>query len=553
MKGVAQQYMSTRGSSIPRDSRLAQRDVLLRRIIPPNAGCEFGRRHGFDRVHSIGDFQQAVPMRSYEDLRPDIERMLAGERAVLVSEPVRRFFITSGSSAKPKFVPVTNSFIRDKWRAFQQYWGMVRRDHPGVFQGVPVVNFSDGSREQTTAGGALCSSESSFWNAWGGREYMRQHPLPSAVLNIANTDARYYTIARILLEMDVSLLMALNPSTILCLFDALDRNSDCLQQDIKRGGLAPVIHVECDVQRYVIEHFRSNTNRAAEIGLAMADRGMADVAARLWPKLRVIVCWRSPMVRPYLDRLDRYLAGVPQRDYITMASEGVIAIPFEDGVNGGALATETHFYEFIPEQMANRSSPPTLLPHELECGCNYAVVLTTSAGLYRYSIGDVVRVKGFQGNTPVVEFLYRVGNSCSLTGEKLTEDQVASAVAAIASRFAINVHAFTMCPVSTPFPHYALLAEIHTPPDAAVLRRFLAGFDHQLGCNNVEYRSKRTSGRLAAPELWLVAQGSYTALRERRTAANISDTQVKISCLTRDAKWPEQFEILEHILCESLA
>src|SRR5438445_384820 len=94
------------------DAESAQQEVLLRRVIRPNESCEFGRKHGFSSLSSVSDFQHAVPLSHYEDLRGDINRMVAGEPGVLVSEPVRRFFITSGSTTGPKYIPVTSSFIR---------------------------------------------------------------------------------------------------------------------------------------------------------------------------------------------------------------------------------------------------------------------------------------------------------------------------------------------------------------------------------------------------------------------------------------------------------
>ena len=84
------------------DPESAQSDVLLRRIVRPNEGCEFGRKHSFSGIRSESDFRQLVPLCRYEDLRHDIERMVEGEPGVLVSESVRRFFITSGSTADPK-------------------------------------------------------------------------------------------------------------------------------------------------------------------------------------------------------------------------------------------------------------------------------------------------------------------------------------------------------------------------------------------------------------------------------------------------------------------
>jgi GH3 auxin-responsive promoter len=534
------------------DPQRVQREALLR-IVKPNEHCEYGRKHRFAGIGTVAEFQARVPVCRYEDLRPNIERMVQGEPGVLVSEPVRRFFLTSGSTAAPKYIPITSSFVRDKWRAFQTYWGMVRQDHPSTIGGCWITNFSDGSREQTTPGGGLCSSESSFWNAFGGGDRKADYPLPREVLNILVAEARYYTIARILLETDVSVLMALNPSTIACLFDALDRHGDLLIEDVRNGGLSAAMNVGSRVRQYVAARYPGNAARANELRAILDDRQAGSPATRLWPKLQLAICWRSPMVRPYIDLLERFMGGIPQRDYITMASEGVIAIPFEDGVSGGALAVDIHFYEFIPEQLAEWDDPPTLLAHEIELDGKYVVVLSTSAGLYRYNIGDVVQVRDFIGTTPVVEFLYRAGHTCSMTGEKLTEEQVVSGVSEVATRLGLHMQAFTMCPVAIPFPHYALLAELEMPTDRDLLNRFLSEVDVELGRRNVEYRSKRDSRRLGAPELWLLRSGSYAALRQRRIEAGVSDVQVKVSCLVRDPSWWRQFEIVEQISCESAA
>ena len=532
------------------DPESAQSDVLLRRIVRPNEGCEFGRKHSFSRIRSESDFRQTIPLCRYEDLRNDIERMVAGESGVLVSEPVRRFFITSGSTAVPKYIPVTSGFVRDKWLAFQTYWGAVRKDHPEMARGCLIANFSDGGHERTTPGGALCSSESSFWGAFGGGDRSQQRPLPREVLNVSDPEARYYTIARMLLETNVSALMALNPSTILRLFEVIERYADLLLEDITRGGLSADMNVEAQVRELVAARYRGNAARAEELRKEFSAAQSGISATHLWPNLELAMCWRSPMVRPYLELLERFLGTLPQRDYITMASEGIIAIPFEDNISGGALAVNIHFYEFILEELADRDDPPTLLAHQIEHGRKYVVVLSTSAGLYRYNIGDVVQVRDFIGTIPVVEFLNRTGHTCSLTGEKLTEDQVAHAVCEAASRLGLRLQAFTMCPLSKPFPHYALLAEMDTSFDRTSLSRFLVEVDRDLGCRNLEYQSKRTSRRLGAPEFWVLQPGSYAALRQRRIEAGVSDVQVKLACLTRDPNWHQQFDIVEQIRCE---
>jgi hypothetical protein len=253
------------------------------------------------------------------------------------------------------------------------------------------------------------------------------------------------------------------------------------------------------------------------------------------------------MARPYLELLTPFLGDLPQRDYLTMASEGVIAIPFRDHINGGVLAVQSHFYEFIPEESAGEDEPATLLAHELDVGKAYAVVLTTSAGLYRYNIGDVVRVIGFNGSTPLIEFLHRAGHTCSLTGEKLTESQVASAVCRAAFTLRLRLGQFTLFPAPRPYPHYVLVTEANTPFSESMSKRFLAAFDDDLGIRNLEYRAKRSSGRLGGPELCFLPAGSFASLREKRIAEGANDAQVKAACLSRDLDWEKRFQILERV------
>jgi hypothetical protein len=253
------------------------------------------------------------------------------------------------------------------------------------------------------------------------------------------------------------------------------------------------------------------------------------------------------MVAPYLKLLEPYVGSVPHRDYISMASEGIIAIPLEDGANGGVLATSAHFYEFVPEEQAVEQNPDVLLAHELQAGKNYLVLLSTSGGLYRYNIGDVLHVRGVIGATPVVEFLYRAGATSSLTGEKLTENHVAGAVSAAAAQVGVNVRSYTMFPAATPFPHYVLIAEFEVPTNPGGLKILLHEFDRQLGRINVEYSSKRKSRRLGAPELWVTPSGSFAAWRRKRIADGANDAQIKAPCLTRDPRFHQHFDVVAQI------
>jgi hypothetical protein len=469
-----------------------QARYLGERILAPNVASEFGVRHGFKELRGIEDYQRAVPIRDYEAFRSDVDRLIAGEPNVLTTDPIKRFFLTSGSTSLPKHVPVTQALIRDKSRAFGIYWSAVFRDHPRVKTGGIVTNFSDSGRAAETRSGLLAGSESAYW-AEVTRATARREPLiPKDVARIADPEERYRAIAETLRPARFAAIMALNPSTLLALFRVLDRP-----------------------------------------------------AKELWPELELAISWRSPMLAPYLRLLEPHLAGIAARDYLSMASEGVLAIPLRDGESGGVLAIGVHFYEFIPEEQYERASPDVLLPHQLEAGRQYVVVLSNASGLYRYDIGDVVRVLRFEQRTPVIEFQYRVGRTCSFTGEKLTEAQVSAAAGDASAELGVAVHAFTLIPVlDVGLPHYRWLVEVGDGVDLAALLRSL---ETKLCAHNTEYAGKRTSLRLGAPELWRVANGGYAALRRRRVEAGANEDQLKETHLTRDATFWKAFEIRERI------
>lgn len=530
-----------------KDPKAAQQDCLLRKVIAPNIDCEYGRAHNFSAIKTTKDYQREVPRVEYEDLRPAITRMMEGESGVLVTEPVRRYFITSGSTAKPKYIPVTGSFIRDKVRAFSVFWALTFQQHPKAQQGRILTNFADSGSTFNTAGGTPCSSESAFWKIWeAGLRVGKKPSLPISIAEISDTDSRHYTIARLLLEQeDISIIMTLNPSTIVLLFNKINDCIDDLINDIQNGGLQRTVNVPASLREEIETTFTGNRKRADALCKIRRRQDPQLIATDIWPELDLAVCWRSEMLRPYHRLLEPHLNAIPGRDYITMASEGILAIPIEDNVSGGVLATNTHFYEFIPLGQIDKSNPDVLLAHEIVVGEMYVVLLSTSSGLYRYNIGDVVRVTGMKDGTPAIEFLYRVGATCSLTGEKLTEQQVTKAFDAAAIKLSLKASWFVLFPGHEPLPHYVILVEPTQNGENNNFQSLANEFDKQLSVCNTEYESKRQSQRLGAPEVWIAETGSYSKWRQDKLNNGANDDQIKPIHLTRDIKFADRFTIVE--------
>ena len=198
-----------------------------------------------------------------------------------------------------------------------------------------------------------------------------------------------------------------------------------------------------------------------------------------------------------------------------------------------------HYFEFIPVEEHDQARPNVLEGHELEVGKDYYIVLTTSGGLYRYDIHDVVRCVGFEGQAPLVEFLNKGKNFSSLTGEKLSEHQAIRAVKASFAELQLPIETFTLAPVMDEQPRYVLLVE---PPAHRGRADELA---HRVQVNleriNEEYGAKcaqRPAAAGAGPRGGQPARG--TPCGSERTGERGNFEEYKHPCLVGDLEFVDR-------------
>jgi len=505
----------------PRDAQLATMRLILQR----NAQTAFGREHGFASITDVDGFRAAVPVVSYDQLAPWIERAVAGESDVLTRGPVSYFSTTSGTTAKPKFIPGTQQTIQAGCEAILARNAYLLRQHPAAFAGTPLFIVGN-ANEGKTAKGVGYGAMTGFGYHVGHMGFQGAR-LPYEIFTIADAKARYYTILRLALARpDLSAILAYNPSTLVLLFQNARVQWDRLVGDIREGTLSCDVDVDA---REAIAPFLVPDPERADALLALRDAGPRE----WWPKLAIIVCWKGGVLGFYLRELERWTGDLPIRDLGVLASEAVMTIAVDDTTAGGVLLPDTGFFEFIPEN--NPQSPSNqqsvLCAWELETGRSYRVIVTTHGGLYRYDLGDIVRVERMHFAMPVLSFLHRAGRVHSFTGEKLTELQVTLAVRAAADLQSVRLTSFTAVPVWNLPPRYDVFIESETALDARLI-------DQQLCAANIEYASKRGSGRLAQAQVVRVARGTFERLRRQASA---HDAQYKEIHLATDPAFAHNF------------
>ncbi len=516
------------------DSRRArefQHRALIEKV-RRHSESDFGREHGFGSINSAEDFRRRVPVMTYEDHQPYIARVLDGDLTALFAPgtELRMFAMTSGTTGEPKRLPITKELFRE-YRAGWRMWGAgVYGDHRSLLRKKSLQLTSDWQQYRAPSG-APCGQISGLAASSRPKISTRIFLPPPAAGRIHDAAAKHYAALRFALESSrVGMIITANPSTLVELARRADRESESLVRDIHDGTLS--CEVPPDVRASLARRIaRRRPQRARELAVLIERHG-ALVPKHAWPLLDVLAVWTGGSVGVFLPQLAALYGETAVRDHGLSASEGRMTIPLADGTSAGLLDFYHSFFEFIPAEEHGTGGATVLEAHELHEGRDYFILLTTSGGLYRYDIHDVVRCVGFEGEAPLLEFLNKGKSFANVTGEKLSEYQVIEAVEQSFRELGLAIDAFTLAPVMEDKPRYVLLIEpqVHRGR-AAELGKLLQRHLEQV---NEEYAEKCSSGRLLSVEVREVPAGTWNNLRRERTGRRGNFEEYKQSCLVGD-------------------
>jgi hypothetical protein len=524
--------------------RRAQEQKLTE-IVSRSADTAFGRAHGFGRIRGIRDFQSQVPPQTYESLQPYVERAMRGEPAVLTAEEPVMFVTTSGTTGRVKYIPVTPSYLHEYSHGLHVHTYRVLADFEDILEGRVLVSSSN-DVEGTTESGRPYGAISGYLTRTQPAFLRRSYVVPYEVCRVKQIDLKYYLTLRHGLAADVRYIVTPNPSSLLLLADKMTAHAGELIHDIRHGTLtAPGAAALPGPSG----RLAADSRRAAELAAILRRTGRLT-PREVWPNLRMLSCWKGGTMPLYLRRLPEHFGDVPVRDLGYMASEGRGATPLVNAGAGGVVSLTSHFFEFVPEDQRGSPAARFLTCDELEANREYYVYFTTSGGLYRYDINDLVRVVDFYHHTPVIEFVRKGEGITSITGEKLTESQVTDALLEVTGRHGFDLRHFTACVEWSDPPFYAMYGEVAEGWTQEHGRRFLREMDRALCRRNIEYESKRDSGRLGRPVLRRVADGTYQELRQRRVAQGAPEAQVKLPHLSTSMQFGDQLRVLEEYRVE---
>ncbi|MGI5861884.1 MAG: GH3 auxin-responsive promoter family protein [Myxococcales bacterium] len=508
-----------------RDTRATQ-ERLLREILHYAADTAFGREHHFGSITTPEQYRANVPVRDYEGHYPYIERHLNGEAGVLFPGKPIMFNQTSGTTAKAKLLPVTPyAFERTiKNRGKLWLYGLMR-DFPGVYAGKDFTVVSP-SVEGYTADGTRFGSLSGLVYQNIPEFIKLVHTIPYSAMTIANYRAKVYTLMRCALGANVTIILTGNPSTVLNYVRRADEWKADLIRDIHDGTLDPKLEIDPAIRAEVESMLEPNPVRAAELE-RIASTAERFSPAHYWPNLKLVHTWTNGNCGLVIPKLREWFTpGTPVLDFGYIASELTATDLMDKETNGSILQIQNGYFEFSHEDEGDSPDRRFLGAHELEVGQRYFIYITTLSGLYRYEMNDVLEVVGRFNTAPIVRFLYKGKGITSITGEKLSEAQLIEAMATAGRETSVG-YEFFVGYADVENQRYSLYVEFAPDTSPERQHKFQRAIDDALCRVNVEYRAKRQSERLGAPELVPLRRNSFERYRAMRLAEGAHDGQFK--------------------------
>ncbi len=529
-------------------------ELALKKIIEKNQDTLYGKNFGFSKIKTIEDFQKNVPVNDYTSLEPYIEMMINGETNILTPDEIVFFGTTSGTTAKPKFIPITDEHFKYVGRSVLPYFMFITREAPGAIRG-GTIKMTSPKLEGFTPKGIP------YGSPWYITEVAknRRNPLlrelfislnknywDDDIFNMTDFNSKYYVIMRLAVERNITQFSMANPSTVLLFAKKLNEFAENIIRDLYDGKLKKGLFIDPALRIRLERKLRKNIERAKEIERLLNRDGMLK-PSKVFKNLALISCWKGGSAGFYIKQFPKYFENTPTMEYGIGATEGIFAIPYKLEERGCILQPGYIFFEFIPEEEYFSEKRTLLCADQLQAGGRYSIVITGYNGLYRYDMRDIIEVVGFYNRSPIIAFLHKAGNAVSYTGEKIFETHITDAVNLTIKDTGIQLNGFTFLPdESGELPRYILMIEPQNSKiDDGHLKDFIKKFEQNLKKVNIEYETKRDSMRLDAPILAVLAENEYERFRADLIARGASDATTKPPVLKKDPLFINNFKIIK--------
>lgn len=505
-------------------------EQVLFKILKRNSKSEIGDKFKFEDINSIKDYKNKVPLTEYNFYEKYINRMVDGEKNILISDDVEYFGHTSGTTGKQKLIPVTKKSrkIASKYMAllinkfsydnFKENWNYGK--------GLMIADIV--MTTYTKGGMPICSATS------GGMKgikyilpYLYTSPIEVMTIN-DKEDAFYLHLLFGLLDVNLLYISGVFISNVLDLFRVLESRHESLVRDIRKGRISKNLNIDDETRRKLNEYLKPNASRANQLEKEF-NKGFKGISKRIWPNLCYIATVTGANFSIYDDKVNYYTDSLPIYSPGYASTEAMIGInPYANKIRY-VIIPDTVFYEFIPIGEGVEEEQRTLCLDELKAGEKYEIVVTNYAGLYRYKIGDVIKVVNFYNKCPEVEFLYRKNQVLNMAAEKTTEEHLTNAIRNTIKKLNLNLVDYTTMADNSITPgRYIVYFEFKNDNHNYNMKLLEGTLDNEIRKANLAYNRARNNKRLGMVKVIIVAPNTFNSIKEALFSKGVSKSQIKI-------------------------
>lgn len=510
---------------------MRENEALLMRILDDNKDTEIGKKYDFASIHSVEEYQKRLPITTYDDYVDYIFRdIYANEKNLMTAYPVRIYCKTSGTLGKHKIIPMSDNTIQ-----------IHKSYNSGFIDAVKDTSLSPDWKK----GRVMTLLESKMTEMKKGKEYgslsaifMQEAkailPIISstpveAIFPNGNTDTRYLQARFGLATEDLVQISSTFLSYVAEMLRYIENNWRILVDDIEKGTIHPKIHMPDDVRENLMKKIVPMPERAAQLRAIFEEGFDKPFATRVWKKLELISGVGTGAFEIYEKKIkERYVDDSVKFYFPGLnATEGLFSVPIATDDKKSAIIPESMFYEFLPVD-ANDDFSQIVTLDKVEVGKDYEIVMTNLNGLYRYRMGDCVKIMDKLNELPFIQFRYRLNQVADIIDDHTHEIAFTQAALDTAAQLGLDLVDYSVYPDRDyDLPRYIYLLELANIPEGltrdeirSVLHNNLVKYSPKIG----KY-CKRGIG--APTELHILQHGSYMFYQDMMILKGRNPTQIK--------------------------
>ncbi|CAA7402651.1 unnamed protein product [Spirodela intermedia] len=543
MRNFHQDAVIDEFEALTKDVGKVQRETL-KMILEENSEAEYLQNLGLGGRTDPESFKACVPLVSHADLDSYIRRIVAGESSsILTGKPITSLSLSSGSTqGKPRYVPFNDLLLQNAIQVYRTSFAFRNKVFP--HGDGKALKFIYGSHEVRTSGGLVAASVST--NIFSSDQFKRtmkdiqsQATSPDEVIFGRSFEQSLYChfLCGLLSYQEVQFIFAAFVYSIVQAFRTFELVWEELCANIRDGVLSPKI-TDPSMRAAVSKLLIPNPQLADEIyNKCKGLNNWLGLIPALWPNAKYVHGIMTGSMEPYLKKMRHYAGDLPLLSGDYGSSECMIGANIHPELRPEevrfAVIPDIGYFEFIP-MATNSGDKPAVEAEpigleEIEVGKEYEIIITNFAGLYRYRLGDVVRVGGFHNSTPELQFVCRRGLVLNVNIDKNTERDLKLAVEEASKLVAtenLEVIDFSSCVDRSAEPgHYVIFWELSGEARESVLHSCADCLDRSFVDSG--YMISRKAKGIAPLELRIVRQGTFRKVLEHYINQGASMSQFK--------------------------